>query len=95
MCSNICIIIRCIFRKQCRLIVAQMSDVRCDGFNLLFWPLLATVAVSCFPWYEQWLGCEISADMECWILQALTIFVTVAHLHYGKGVVSTYKRLKI
>ncbi|XP_050318348.1 ethanolaminephosphotransferase 1 isoform X1 [Bactrocera neohumeralis] len=71
----------------CRLIVAQMSDVRCDGFNLLLWPLLATVAASCFPWYEQLLGSEISADMECWILQALTIFVTIAHLHYGKRVV--------
>lgn len=82
-------IIPIIFRiKQCRLIVAQMSDMRCDGFNLLIWPLLATVAVSCFPWYEQLLGSEISADMECWILQALTIFVTIAHLHYGKGVVS-------
>lgn len=73
---------------QCRLIVAQMSDVRCDGFNLLIWPLLATVAVCCFPWYKEVFGSEISPEMECWIVQALTIFVTVAHLHYGQGVVS-------
>ncbi|XP_054744792.1 ethanolaminephosphotransferase 1 isoform X1 [Anastrepha obliqua] len=70
-----------------RLIVAQMSDTRCDGFNILMWPLLATVGVCCFPWYEQLLGTDISADMECWIVQALTIFVTIAHLHYGQGVV--------
>ncbi|XP_067623913.1 ethanolaminephosphotransferase 1 isoform X2 [Eurosta solidaginis] len=71
----------------CRLIVAQMSDTRCDGFNLLMWPLLASVGACCFPWYKQLVGADISADMECWIVQALTIFVTVAHLHYGQGVV--------
>ncbi|XP_065358010.1 ethanolaminephosphotransferase 1 [Calliphora vicina] len=71
----------------CRLIVAQMSDTRCDGFNILMWPLVATVLVSCFPWYEQLLGGEIEADYERWVMQALTIFVTIAHLHYGQGVV--------
>ncbi|XP_037959817.1 ethanolaminephosphotransferase 1 isoform X2 [Teleopsis dalmanni] len=71
----------------CRLIVAQMSDTRCDSFNILMWPLMATVAVSCFPWYEQVIGMEISADAERWTVQALTIFTTIAHLHYGQGVV--------
>ncbi|XP_037820392.1 ethanolaminephosphotransferase 1 [Lucilia sericata] len=71
----------------CRLIVAQMSDTRCDGFNILMWPLVATVAVSCFPWYEEVMGRELPVDIERWIMQALTIFVTIAHLHYGQGVV--------
>ncbi|XP_058977316.1 ethanolaminephosphotransferase 1-like isoform X2 [Musca domestica] len=71
----------------CRLIVAQMSDTRCDGFNILMWPLVATVAVSCFPWYEQVMGSEIEANVERWIVQGLTIFVTIAHLHYGHGLV--------
>ncbi|XP_075154030.1 ethanolaminephosphotransferase 1 isoform X2 [Haematobia irritans] len=71
----------------CRLIVAQMSDTRCDGFNILMWPLVATVAVSCFPWYKQVMGSEIDANIERWIVQGLTIFVTAAHLHYGQGVV--------
>ncbi|XP_073821010.1 ethanolaminephosphotransferase 1 isoform X2 [Musca autumnalis] len=71
----------------CRLIVAQMSDTRCDSFNILMWPLVATVAVSCFPWYEQLMGSEIEANVERWIVQGLTIFVTVAHLHYGHGLV--------
>ncbi|TMW53736.1 hypothetical protein DOY81_001204 [Sarcophaga bullata] len=71
----------------CRLIVAQMSDTRCDGFNILMWPLVATVAASCFPWYNEVLGFEIAADTERWIMQGLTIFVTIAHLHYGQGVV--------
>ena len=65
-----------------------MSDTRCDGFNILMWPLVATVAASCFPWYNELLGFEISADIERWIMQGLTIFVTIAHLHYGQGVVS-------
>lgn len=73
---------------QSRLIVAQMSDTRCDAFNILMWPLVATVAISCFPWYKQLWGVDIAADTERWIVQALTIFVTIAHIHYGQGVVS-------
>lgn len=65
-----------------------MSDTRCDGFNILMWPLVTTVAVSCFPWYNEVLGYDISVDAERWIMQGLTIFVTIAHLHYGQGVVS-------
>ncbi|XP_013114241.1 ethanolaminephosphotransferase 1 [Stomoxys calcitrans] len=71
----------------CRLIVSQMSDTRCDGFNILMWPLVATVGVSCFPWYKQVMGSEIDATVERLLVQGLTIFVTVAHLHYGQGVV--------
>lgn len=65
-----------------------MSDTRCDGFNILMWPLAATVAISCFPWYEHLMGSDIDANIERWIVQGLTIFVTVAHLHYGHGVVN-------
>lgn len=65
-----------------------MSDTRCDGFNTLMWPLVAIVAVSCFPWYQPLLNLEITADAERIMVQVLTIFVTIAHLHYGNGVVS-------
>lgn len=65
-----------------------MSDTRCDGFNILMWPLLLTVIVTCFPWYKQLFGVEILPDIERWIVQALTIFVTLAHIHYGQGIVS-------
>ncbi|EDW63815.1 ethanolaminephosphotransferase 1 [Drosophila virilis] len=72
----------------CRLIVAQMSDTRCDGFNILMWPLLATVGVCCFPWYEHVFGMDLTAQGERWLVHGLTIFVTLAHWHYGYGVVS-------
>lgn len=72
---------------SCRLIVAQMSDTRCDGFNVLMWPLVAVTAVSAFPFYEQIGLPEVSAEMERWIVYALTIFTSIAHIHYGQGVV--------
>lgn len=75
---------------QCRLIVAQMSDTRCDGFNILMWPLVTVVMVSCFPFYHHF-GLQLSADVERWIVHGLTIFSTIAHLHYGQGVVSVGK----
>lgn len=65
-----------------------MSDTRCDAFNVLMWPLAATVAVCCFPYYEKVFGMDLSADGERWIVHGLTIFATIAHLHYGFGVVS-------
>ncbi|XP_055917263.1 ethanolaminephosphotransferase 1 isoform X1 [Eupeodes corollae] len=70
----------------CRLIVAQMSDTRCDGFNILMWPLVVVVMVSCFPFYNK-LGVQLSEDVERWIVYGLTIFSTIAHIHYGQGVV--------
>ncbi|XP_070068206.1 ethanolaminephosphotransferase 1 [Drosophila takahashii] len=72
----------------CRLIVAQMSDMRCDAFNVLMWPLAATVGVCCFPYYQEVFDTDLSADVEKWIVQGLTIFSTLAHWHYGYGVVS-------
>lgn len=65
-----------------------MSDTRCDSFNILMWPLVMTVGFICFPWYKQLFGNEIAVDLECWIVQGLTLFVTIAHIHYGQGVVS-------
>ncbi|KQS70718.1 uncharacterized protein Dere_GG23508, isoform C [Drosophila erecta] len=72
----------------CRLIVAQMSDTRCDAFNVLMWPLAATVGVCCFPYYQQVFDTDLTSDIERWILYGLTIFSTLAHWHYGYGVVS-------
>lgn len=65
-----------------------MSDTRCDSFNVLMWPLLMTVAITCFPWHQQLFGNKIAVEVECFIVQILTIFVTIAHIHYGQGVVS-------
>lgn len=53
------------------------------------WPLLATVGVCCFPWYEHVFGMDLTAQGERWLVHGLTIFVTLAHWHYGYGVVST------
>ncbi|KAL5278899.1 EPT1 family protein [Megaselia abdita] len=71
----------------CRLIVAQMSDTRCDGFNVLMWPLVSVVVVSCFQWYQSLFHFRFEEDYERWLLYGLTIFVTMAHLHYGICVV--------
>jgi len=65
-----------------------MSDMRCDAFNVLMWPLAATVGVCCFPYYEKVFDTDLTPDIERWIVQGLTIFSTLAHWHYGYGVVS-------
>lgn len=70
----------------CRLIVAQMSDTKCDGFNILMWPLVFATMVSCFPFYDK-LGVQLTVDVERMIVYGLTIFSTIAHIHYGQGVV--------
>jgi len=62
----------------CRLVVAQMSQTRCDAWNWLFWPCLGVVAlVWLFP----------NASFEFLLLHALWAFATWAHIHYGACVV--------
>lgn len=74
------------FRFQCRLIVAQMSDTRTECWNFFFWPLLLVVFVSILPspWFLY-----ISATGERWLVYTLTASATIAHIHYGQGVVSS------
>ncbi|XP_063698693.1 ethanolaminephosphotransferase 1 isoform X2 [Culicoides brevitarsis] len=74
--SNIC----------CRLIVAQMSDTVTERFNALLYPTTLCVIVSCFPYALLNLQ-PITLEVERWIIYVLTGFVTLAHIHYGAGVV--------
>ncbi|KAG4073529.1 hypothetical protein HA402_000753 [Bradysia odoriphaga] len=74
--SNIC----------CRLIVAQMSDTRTEGWNAFFWPLLVAVSISIFPYRYFAMG-DISPATERWLVYVLTSMLTIAHFHYGQGVV--------
>ncbi|XP_058061160.1 ethanolaminephosphotransferase 1 isoform X2 [Anopheles bellator] len=74
--SNIC----------CRLIVSQMSDTRADLWNALLNLLCVTVAFGILPYTSLGLP-ELDIDFERYLLYALTFFVTIAHLHYGAGVV--------
>lgn len=68
--SNIC----------CRLIVAQMSNTRCEVFN---W-LLVPVGVAVF----SALVLPKTLDLELPILYALTVLTFLAHVHYGVCLVS-------
>lgn len=63
---------------SCRLIVAQMSNTRCELINHLIWPLaLVTSAVTLSP----------SQGVELGFLYALTTLNVVTHLHYVTCVV--------
>lgn len=65
-----------------------MSDTRTQCWNLFFWPLLAVVFISISP--SHWLGhTSISATGERWMVYTLTAAATIAHIHYGQGVVSS------
>lgn len=63
---------------SCRLIVAQMSNTRCDWFNWMILPILLVVVLSLAT---QW------ANLEMVCLYSLCVAVTIAHLHYGTCVV--------
>lgn len=72
------------FCFQCRLIVAQMSDQRCDAFNLLLIPLSAVVAC---VWI---LPTGRSLMFEQGLLYLLTTLAICAHTHYGTCVVRPF-----
>ncbi|XP_046962744.1 ethanolaminephosphotransferase 1-like [Vanessa cardui] len=64
---------------NCRLIVSQMSDTRCEAFNGLLVPYaLALCAV---------LGLRVSPASELLLLLALTAAASLAHINYGTRVV--------
>lgn len=72
---------------QCRLIVAQMSDTRTEAWNTFFWPLLVGVTISIFPY--PYLGMkDIHPEFERWVVYVITSMLTIAHIHYGQGIVS-------
>ncbi|XP_048480524.1 ethanolaminephosphotransferase 1 [Plutella xylostella] len=64
---------------NCRLIVAQMSDTRCDIFNGLLIPYAGAVALAC------WRG--VSPAAELLLLGALAALSSAVHIAYGAGVV--------
>ncbi|KAK3927794.1 Ethanolaminephosphotransferase 1 [Frankliniella fusca] len=71
-----------LFSNICsRLIVAYMSNQRCDAFNLLLIPL--SVVVACV-WL---LPANRSLLVEEGLLYLLTIFIVCAHIHYGTCIV--------
>ena len=66
---------------QCNVIVAQMSDSKCQLLN----PLVVLSAVSMVA-----AQCTNQAAMELSILWLNTVVLTLAHIHYAVVVVSTY-----
>lgn len=72
---------------QCRLIVAQMSDTRTDCWNAFIWPLMVVVLVSVIPYPQLGLA-ELQPMTEKWMVYVSTALATIAHIHYGQGVVS-------
>ncbi len=75
--SNIC----------CQLIVAQMSNTRCEVFSWLLVPVGAVVAAA--------LILPSSLHLELPLLYMLTAFTFLAHVHYGVCLVSTSSALFI
>merc|ERR1712226_977262 len=66
----------------CKLIISQMSNTRCELFSFILAPLaLATTFVLLVP------GLSVRSELS--VLYGLTIFVLVAHIHYGTCVVHT------
>lgn len=69
-----------VFIPQCRLIVSQMSDTRCEAFNGLLIPYaLVMCTVFMFP---------VSATTELLLLAGLCVASSIAHIYYGTKVVS-------
>lgn len=64
-----------------------MSDTRANAWNHLLWPILLTTLASVLPWHLIGIP-PLSADAECVIVYTLAGISTIAHVHYGQGVVS-------
>ncbi|XP_047141095.1 ethanolaminephosphotransferase 1 isoform X1 [Hydra vulgaris] len=60
----------------CRLIISQMTSTKCDRFNILAWPL--------FP---MLVAAYLKLINDKTMLVVYTIFLTLAHIHYGINVV--------
>ena len=65
---------------SCRLIVSQMSNTRAELFNVFLMPLAMAVVCSIYiP--------GLTVETELMILYALSLLLTVLHIHYGVCVV--------
>lgn len=73
--------------KQCRLIVAQMSDTRADAWNNLMCLIIIVGAISIFPLHLIDVP-NFDPNMESFLVYFLASVATLTHFHYGYGVVS-------
>lgn len=72
---------------QCRLIVAQMSDTICDGWNLQLTVYSIATVICIFPY--QLCGLSVlPLSIERGILITLLVLFSVLHFHYGYGIVT-------
>lgn len=69
-----------------------MSDTRANAWNHLLWPILVTMFASVLPWHMCGIQ-RLSAYTERIIVYVLAGFSTIAHIHYGQGVVSSPSEL--
>lgn len=70
-----------VFMLQCKLIVCQMSNTRCQALSWLLLPMLVVVL----------LAVTGVAGNETLLLYLWTAAVILAHIHYGVSVVSTHR----
>lgn len=61
---------------NCRLILAQMTNSKCDRFNVLAWPLFPMIIAS-----------HLKLLRDDVMLSCFVIFLCLCHLHYGVNVV--------
>lgn len=72
---------------QCRLIVAQMSNTMCDGWNFQLSVYTAAVLFCITPYHLLSLP-ALSFAAEKWILYSLLVVFSIQHFHYGYGVIT-------
>ncbi|XP_026564520.1 ethanolaminephosphotransferase 1 isoform X2 [Pseudonaja textilis] len=63
---------------SCQLIVSQMSSTRCQPLNWLLLPLALVILI---------VMSDVLPEQETNLLYLITIFITLAHIHYGVNVV--------
>lgn len=71
-----------------------MSDTRTDSWNFFIWPLMVIVAISIFP-YKHFGFTELSPIAERWMVYISVAAATLAHIHFGYGVVSVSPEITI
>ncbi|XP_055298290.1 ethanolaminephosphotransferase 1 isoform X2 [Sitodiplosis mosellana] len=72
---------------SCRLIVAQMSDTRADGFNHLICLVIIVFGLSVAPLDKFDANITIDPDIEKTLVYCLAAIATLMHFHFGYGVV--------
>lgn len=73
------------FIFQCKLIVCQMSNTRCQALSWLLPPMALVVLLAVTG---------VVAN-ETMLLYVWTVAVILAHIHYGVSVVRTYTLLEV